>query len=337
MRRLVFVTQRIDPDHPVLGAAIPKIRALAERVDDVVVLALAAVPGALPENCRVRTFGAPTQLLRGVRYELVVAPELLRRPAALLAHMSPIYAILAAPLARPLGVRVLLWYVQVRTNPKLERSLRAVDMVLTADARSFPGGGGKIRPVGHGIDVSRFGCAETPGRGRLRLLALGRYSVVKKYPTLLRALRDVDAELVVHGSCETQADHRHRRELGRIVTEMKLTDRVFLRDAVTPAEVPALLADADALVSATRGGADKVVYEACASCRPALAAAPAFADLLPPELRFERSDELVDRLRSLSALAVSERASLGRTLRERIEREHSVEHWADRVLEAAGL
>ena len=33
MRRLIFLTQSVDPDHPVLAATIPKIRALAERVE----------------------------------------------------------------------------------------------------------------------------------------------------------------------------------------------------------------------------------------------------------------------------------------------------------------
>ena len=55
-RKLVFVTQQVDPAHPALAATVPKIRALAELVSEVVVLADGAVPGVLPENCRVRTF-----------------------------------------------------------------------------------------------------------------------------------------------------------------------------------------------------------------------------------------------------------------------------------------
>ena len=43
-RSLVFVTQQVDPEHPVLAATVPKIRALAERLDEVVVLADRAVP-----------------------------------------------------------------------------------------------------------------------------------------------------------------------------------------------------------------------------------------------------------------------------------------------------
>ena len=69
MRRFIFITQIVDPEHPALGATVAKIRALARRVDEVVVLALAAKPGSLPSNCRVRTVSGASRLQRGVRFE----------------------------------------------------------------------------------------------------------------------------------------------------------------------------------------------------------------------------------------------------------------------------
>jgi glycosyltransferase involved in cell wall biosynthesis len=330
----VFVTQRVDPEHPVLGAAVAKIAAVARRVDEVTVLVLAARPGVLPANCRVRTFGAPTQALRGARFTAALLPELaLRRPAALIAHMSPIYAVLAAPLARPLGVRVLLWYTQWRSNPLLERAVRGADVVLTVDERSFPFSSSKVRAIGHGIDTRRFACADPPGRERLRLLALGRYSEVKGYPALIEAIGGADAELVIHGSTENDAERAHEAEVRRLAAA--LDGLVTVAGPVAPGEVPALLAQADALVSGTRGGADKVVLEAGASCVPAFSPAPSFARLLPEPLRFD--DDLPEKLRAFAALPAVERGALGRRLREHVEEEHSVERWADRVVEAAGL
>src|SRR4051795_4871609 len=102
--KLIFVTQAADPAHPVLGATVAKIRALAERCDEVVVLADSVDVAALPENCRARSFAASSQTQRGARYLAALAPELLERPVAVLAHMAPIYALLGAPLARPLRV-----------------------------------------------------------------------------------------------------------------------------------------------------------------------------------------------------------------------------------------
>ena len=102
--RIVFVTQAADPAHPVLGATLAKIRALSERCDEVVVLADSIDEAALPANCRGRSFAAPSQLARGARYVAALGQELLDRPVAVVAHMAPVYALLAAPLTKPLRV-----------------------------------------------------------------------------------------------------------------------------------------------------------------------------------------------------------------------------------------
>ena len=108
----MFITQAADPAHPVLGATLPKIRALAERVDEVVVLADTVVPEALPENCRARSFAASSQAGRGARCSPRSRRSCTRRPVAVVAHMAPVYALIAAPLARPLRVPLLLWFTQ---------------------------------------------------------------------------------------------------------------------------------------------------------------------------------------------------------------------------------
>ena len=100
MTRLVFVTQAADPDDPVLGATLGKIRALAARVDELVVIADRIAPGALPGNCHAASFAAPTQALRGARYLAALSRAITPRPRAIVAHMAPVFALLAAPVAR---------------------------------------------------------------------------------------------------------------------------------------------------------------------------------------------------------------------------------------------
>ena len=79
-----------------LAATIPKIRALAERVDEVVVLAQSGDGDGLPANVEVRTFGAPSRVQRVWRFERELARAL---PAdAVVAHMIPAYVVLAAPM-----------------------------------------------------------------------------------------------------------------------------------------------------------------------------------------------------------------------------------------------
>jgi glycosyltransferase involved in cell wall biosynthesis len=338
VRRLVVVTQEVDPEHPVLGHTVAKLKALAGRVDELVVLAGGAAPGAFATNVRIRLFAAGSRAGRGARFGAALARELRPRPVAVLAHMCPIYAVLAAPLARPLGVPVLLWY----THPTASRTLRAAERVstrvLSVDKRSFPFASRKLTAIGHGIDVARFSCRDGGGNG-LRLLALGRYSSVKGYPTLLRALSILPgAELDVHGPVSNAAEEAHRRELEEMVAELGLGGRVRLGDAVPASEVPLVLARADALISTTlAGSADKAVLEAAASCVPVLSTGGVFDSLLPPELRFGPGDVegLADRLAAFARLDAAERSRLGAGLRAAVERDHSVETWAERVLSAA--
>ena len=337
--RLVVVTQEVDPASPVLGATVPKLRALAERVDELVVIADSAVEGALPGNCRVRLFRSATKPGRGLRFEAALAAELAHRPkpAAVLAHMCPIYAVLAAPLARPLGTKVLLWFTHWRTSGLLRLAERLSTMVVSVDRRSFPLASRKMVPIGHGIDLGDFSCAERSRANGLRLLALGRTSPSKGLETVIRAVAEVpDVQLSVHGPSLTDEERRHRDELAQLVSKLGLGQRVQLGDPVPREDVPALLAGADALVNNMRAGApDKVVYEAAATCLPVLASNPIFDDLLPAELRFPRENvaELAARIRGLESLDL---ATIGRGLRETVMRDHSVESWAAQIVELAG-
>ncbi|HEY8316319.1 MAG TPA: hypothetical protein VIG35_05590, partial [Gaiellaceae bacterium] len=122
----------------------------------------------------------------------------------------------------------------------------------------------------------------------------------------------------------------HKAGLERLAA--KLGVAAELGGAVPRAAVPALLGRADVLISATAGAsADKVVYEAAASCVPALAASPAFGDLLPDDLRFDRDspESLCERLLALDRRRRPE-------LRDAVAARHSVDHWAESVLAAVG-
>jgi glycosyltransferase involved in cell wall biosynthesis len=331
--RIVFVTQAADPRHPVLGATLPKVRALAARVEEVVVIADTVTSEALPDNCTARSFAAPSQAARGARYLAALAPELMRRPVAVVAHMSPIFALLAAPLARPLRVPLLLWFTQQAGGPSLQVAERVVDRLLTVDTRSVPLHSEKVRAIGHGIDVAALSCVPERRPPLRRLLGLGRYAPVKGWEIVLRALTALpEATFTLHGPMLTDADRAHRPQLEALAGTLGVRDRVTFGAGVAYGEVPHLLGLADALVNATWGNAaDKVVYEAAASCLPVFAASPVFDTLLPESLRFDGDDP-----ESLAARVSAYQIGAGPELRARVEAEHSVDHWAERVLEEAG-
>jgi glycosyltransferase involved in cell wall biosynthesis len=340
---VVFITQQVDPRHPALAATVPKLRALAELVDEVVVLADGAVEGVLPANCRVRTFRAGHKALRGARFETALARELPRlRGGAVVAHMCPIYAVLAAPLVRPLGVPLVLWFTHWRAGRLLRAAESLSSAVASVDIRSFPLASKKLRAIGHGIDLDEFPCLPPREGSGTRLLALGRYSTAKGLDVAVAAvpLAGPDVELHVHGPALSPDERVHRQELEQLVAELELDGRVTIGDPIPRSEVPALLASHDALVNNMRAGApDKVVYEAAAACRPVLASNPIFDELLDPEQRFVRWDPraLAERIRMLAGMSPDAKAALGHRLRERVAEGHSVQSWARGILDTAGI
>jgi glycosyltransferase involved in cell wall biosynthesis len=256
--------------------------------------------------------------------------------------MCPIYAVLAAPLVRPLRIPLVLWFTHWRASDLLKAATRASTAVTSVDYRSFPLASKKLRPIGHGIDLEEFPCTPPRDGPGTRLLALGRYSTAKGLDVVVAAvpLAGDDVELRVHGPSLSDEERAHRRELEQLVKELALEDRVTIGDPVPRPEIPALFATHDALVNNMRAGAaDKVVYEAGAACLPVLASNPIFDELLAPEQRFTRWDPgaLAERIGTLAAMSSAERSTLGSTLRDRVSTSHSVQSWARGILDSAGI
>jgi glycosyltransferase involved in cell wall biosynthesis len=198
--KLVFLTQRLDESDPVLAATVPMVRALAARVDELVVLCDGAA-AALPANVRVHEFGAPVQALRGARFEAALARELRPRPDGAVAHMVPLYAVLAAPLVRPLRIPLVLWYTHWKAHAVVRAAEKMCTAIASVDVRSFPLASAKVHAIGHGIDLSEFSCTDAPPPP-LRALVLGRYSPAKGLETILRAAQAAEVRVEAHGTDE---------------------------------------------------------------------------------------------------------------------------------------
>jgi glycosyltransferase involved in cell wall biosynthesis len=242
--------------------------------------------------------------------------------------MIPLYVIVAAPLVRPRRIPLVLWYAHWKDHIVVRAAERLATAVITVDRRSFPFESAKVRALGHGIDLGEFTCTEQPeDASGTRAVVLGRYSPAKGLETIIRgAALAGGVTLEAHGSTGDGEYDEHKRYLAGLAEELGLD--ADLGGPVPRAEIPALFARSHVLINNMRAGApDKVVYEAAASCLPALASNPVFDDLLPAELRFDREDpeSLAERLRALDRRRRPE-------LRALVAANHSVEHWADGVL-----
>jgi glycosyltransferase involved in cell wall biosynthesis len=352
LRRLVFVTQTIDADHPNLSQTIDIVRTLSSLCDELVVVTDRVRRHDLPPNVTFRAFGAKSRPARSLRYLAALGAELREgRPDALLAHMSPTFLILAALVMRPARVPLALWYTHWRAGPSLRLADMLSDLVLTVDRASYPLPSGKVRAIGHAIDLHAFEPRrEEPEGPPLRLLALGKTDPWKGLPLLLDAVerlhaRGIEARVEIRGPQLTDVQARHRFELeARVTASAVLRPRVTISDAVPRDRVPELIRAAHAVVCpggvTLRGEAlDKVIFEAAACASPVVASHSslqrAFARL-PVRLVFRSGDaaDLAEVLAELAEAPTSDRMAAGRLLRRWVEEEHSVDGWAGRVLAA---
>jgi glycosyltransferase involved in cell wall biosynthesis len=350
MKRVVFVTQQFDPAHPLLATTIPQVAAIARQVDELVVVADTVVESALPENGRARSFKSASKAGRGARLLDAIAreqPGLRRDRGAVIVHMCPVYALLAAPIVRGSRLPLVMWWVHWKIDRVVIAAERVCTAVCTVDPRTFPMESKKLHVLGQGIDMASFPLTERPPPppgGPLSVLVGSRYSPAKGIETILRATRialdsGLDLRVLVHGPAGSDEERAEQGRLGRLREELELGEQVTLGGPVERGEILRLLGDADVLVNNARGGADRIAYEAAASRIPVLASNPAYSSLLDPELFFDRDDpvELARRLAEIAALSPEQRDAVGDRLRERVERLHSTDSWSTGLLRAAGL
>jgi glycosyltransferase involved in cell wall biosynthesis len=255
--------------------------------------------------------------------------------------MVPQFALLAAPVVRVRRLPLLLWYTHWHASRSLRAATRIADVVLSVDASSFPLVTDKLRATGHAIDVERFDAPPViEHHGPLRLLALGRTARWKGLATLIDAVArtEADVELDVYGPSLTDDERAHRAELERQAEGLP----VRIHDAVPRSDVPQRFAAADLVVSpnepATGATLDKAVFEAAACRRPVLSTNTAFAPLLdgaglaliaPPR----DADALARAIDGVAGAGTEARRAAGDELRGRVVARHSLDHWADQVIE----
>ena len=334
-----------------LGFVVRWIQALRDQAGDVVVIAndVRAVP--VDMNAEVVSLGKERGNGRARRLAMYEV-ELLRlarsqRIDALFAHMCPIYLNMAAPVLRAFNIPMMLWFAHPRNSASLASAERLSARVLTSFPGAYPRSSPKVEAIGQGIDVDRITPSPVPeGQAPLRLLTLGRTSPAKGLPTVIRALArlgaaGVDSTLSIVGPSTTTEEQRHRDELLRLAKAVGVQERLDFRGGVARARLRDVLGEAHVVVSATAAGSgDKVVLEAMAAGRPVVASNPVFGPLLsglPHVLSFREGDpdSLAETLAGLALSGVPALNTLGTELRCRVERSHSVEHWAGRVVEAA--
>ncbi len=301
--KLLIVTQVVDTEDPVLGFFVRWIEEFSKRVEHIEVICLKEGKHALPENVRVHSLGKENgrPLFGSIAYAfrfLRLAWRLRSDYDVAFVHMNAEYVVLGGWLWRLMGKRIALWYTHKSVTPLLRAAVFCAHTVFTASPESFRLKTDKLRVVGHGIDIEQFPAVPHTARqaAAIRILTIGRLSPTKRVREMLAALdalhaRGVVFSFTVVGAPAAHADERYEREVRAETSAKPYAAHVHFSGAVSHAEVPALLADADVFLNLSQTGSmDKAVLEALAAGVPAVTTNEAFRSLLAPAGLFVEHD-----------------------------------------------
>lgn len=339
--RLLIITQKVDEDDSNLGFFVGWLEKLAQKLDRVYVICLWQGKHKLPGNVKVLSLAkekGASKIEQIFRLKFFLLKHL-KEVDGVFCHMAPIYAILAYPLARLFGKKMVLWFLHRETNWKLKMASRLVDTILTASEESCQlKNRGKIKVVGAGVDTEVFKPGASLPTEKFNVLNIGRISEIKDQATLVRAIDILVNQRHINGVqvkiVGEPIDAEEKKYAGRIMDlagEKGLEDYIKFLGPVSYGEAPRLYQVSDALVNlCPTGGMDKVVLEAMASGILVLAANLTFQKefgLYAGKLIFQHADpmELADKIIGLKRLSREERGKMGQYLRQRVLQEHNLD------------
>ena len=334
--KLLFITQKIDRNDWLLGFTHSWLKTLATRVEGLVVICLERGETDLPKNVKIISLGKEQgagRLKRLFKFWQAIATTI-GEVDGVFAHMSPVFALAAAPFTKLFQRPLVLWYTHRSVSHTLRWAVRVSDAVVTASPESFQLATPKVQVVGHGIDPVQFFPTPLPTTTPPLILAVGRLSPIKRYELLIEAIKHLQAQgLAVR--CVIAGDDPSPSSVYGNTLKEKGSGVVEFIGAVPYHQIAAWYHRAAVTVNlCPTGGLDKAVLEGLLCGRPVLLTNQSFAPLLGPEgqpwLVAESSEAVAEGLANL--LADPDRQAKIDRIQARTKTEAGVERLMERLL-----
>ena len=324
--RLIIITQIVDPNDERRGFFVKWIEELAKSYDEVKVITFKSRDYKPPLNVKVCHLGDHFKgwnLLRALKNRV-------QKDDHVLAHMSPIYAILAWPFVLLRRGKIGLWYAHRSFTFKLWLAHKLCSFIFTATPESTQLKGAKVKSIGHAIDLDQFHeKRKNKGLSTLKLLTVGRITPIKEYEIMINALAEIEGvELKIVGGVAKKEDEAYLRQLRKMIEDKNLKGRVEIIGAVPYSDVLSYYREADGLINlCSRGALDKVLVEAMACGLPVLTSNQSAIKMLPDDRLAIAPRDVEDTIRAINdfrGMKIEERAKIGKELRGEVEKQHDV-------------
>src|SRR6185369_13871115 len=190
MKNILIIAQKVNSEDDLLGFFVEWLREFSKHFDNVFVVTLEKGHYDLPANVSVYSVGkdrGESKLEQAFNFFRLLF-KFIPQSDGVFAHMSPIFAVAAWPLASLCEKKVVLWYLHRSVTWKLRLADQLCYAIVTAARESIHMESNKIIETGHGIPSHLFETQRNWENSSLNLLSVGRISKIKNYETLLEAL-----------------------------------------------------------------------------------------------------------------------------------------------------
>lgn len=303
--RILFVTQALDLDEPVLSTYHNWVSALAERVDHIEAICLKEGRHALPKNVRVHSLGKENGRQSRVQYALrflMLSWKLRNEYDVVFVHMNQEYILISGWLWKLLGKRIYLWRNHYAGSFLTDMAAAFCTKIFCTSRHSYTARYKKTRLMPVGVDTERFAAPSGVVRAPRSILFFSRMSPSKRPEMLLEALallkeKDVSFSGSFYGS-PLPEDASYYEGLKQKAKESGLSDDVSFLPGVVNEDAPRVFQAHEIFVNCSRSGMfDKMLFEAAASGCLVLAVSEDFGSLFGIEHSFEATPEaLCERL-----------------------------------------
>lgn len=343
---VLLITQRVQPDHDILGFTVDWIEALSQKVDFLDVLTSYEGNHDLPDNVRVRSFGKErgfSKPRRVATFEYHCARYALDGEVDVaFAHMVPDFVTASYPWFRLAGIPHVLWYAHGNVDRSLRIAHRLVDAVVTPTEESFNIDSEKVHLVGHGIDTDKFAPGGVP-KSRNQILWVGRIDPVKNVEVLVETmgeLRDRNRDVSLRIVGEPHRGEAYFDSVRNRVDELGLGDRITFVGRLTQDEVVDEYRHAGVFINASETGSlDKIEIEGLACGTPVVSSNESYVGMIEDSGLDESlltypagdTDALADRIERLLELSEDQYEQVCETGRDVVKSRHDVTGMMERI------
>ena len=305
--RLLFVTQAVDTNDPVLGFVHGWLWEFSKHFERITVVCLRKGEHHLPENVHVLSLGKGQATGGKLRYAARFLRHAFREKGsydAVLVHMNQEYILFAGWFWKLFGTSIYLWRNHYAGSVLTDLAAAFCTNVFCTSKFSYTAKYKKTILMPVGVDTELYKPVGGVQRGLRSVLFLGRLASSKRPELFLEALGmlHVRSAPFVATLCGP-GDTTYVESLQRRAEELGISGKVRFLPGVRRTEAPPIFSAHDVFVNLSPSGMlDKTIFEAAACGCTVLASSEDWKELAGEALWFDGSAaSLAQKLEQISS------------------------------------